>query len=124
MSTQYEILTHMLLLLKSAELGFTRLSRTEYLIYRIKILLLKHERHSTAELNRICPVATLEHLNRLIAGVTAHDSSRGMVQQLEAELEQVIRRFEETLGSEAGPDETEVPIPVRSVPPITLDGGQ
>jgi hypothetical protein len=99
MSAQYEILTQMLLLLKTAELSFTRLSRSEYLIYRIKILLLKRERSSDAELNRLCPVVTLERLHQLLSETAAHGSTRPAVERLEEELERLILHFEENIPS-------------------------
>jgi hypothetical protein len=104
MNAQYELLTKMLKLLKTSDLRFTRMSRVEYLIYRIKILLLRHERCSAAELHRLCPIAALEDLHRLIVESANHDSALTLVQQLEAGLEQVALRFEEPLvGVKAAP---------------------
>jgi len=98
MTAQYDLLTKMLKLLKTTDLRFTRMARVEYLIYRIKILLLRHERSSTIELNQLCPIATLESLLRLITESADHeDSALALVQQLETALEQIALRFEEPL---------------------------
>jgi hypothetical protein len=99
MNAQYELLTKILKLLKTTELRLSRMVRVEYLIYRIKILLLRHERSSAAELNRLCPIADLEGLHRLVAESTGFDASQTLQLQLQLEesLEQIALRFEGAL---------------------------
>jgi hypothetical protein len=91
MNKQYEMITTLQRMFHPNTIGDVRRLKLEFLIYRLKRLLLARERFSYEEMEMICPMHELEELKTLF---TRMDTVPETVDQLENGFRKIIARME------------------------------
>lgn len=95
MSRQYLLLSEILTLLKKSPF-VSHLLRTETLIYHLKLVLLTAERCGSREINRVCPIESLQDLQRLILDTKTTSTTPDQIESL---LKNLIQQVESALPS-------------------------
>ena len=91
MNEHYEMVTSLQRMFSPNTIGDIRRLRLEFLIYRLKRLLLMSESCSNTEMALICPLEELEGMKSLFLQMTTHPES---LDALEDGFKRIISRFE------------------------------
>ena len=91
MNKQYEMVTTLQRMFHPNTIGDVRRLKLEFLIFRMKRLLLARERFGLAELERVCPMHELEELKELFNRMNALPDT---LEELESGFRRIIGRME------------------------------
>lgn len=91
MNKQYEMVTSLQRMFHPNTIGDVRRLKLEFLIFRLKRLLLARERFGNAEMDRVCPMRDLEELKELF---TRMNSVPETLEELESGFRKIISRME------------------------------
>lgn len=91
MNKQYEMISTLQRMFNPNTIGDVRRLKLEFLIYRLKRLLLMRETYSFEEMEMICPMHELEELKTLFVQMKTIPDS---LEQLENGFKRIIARME------------------------------
>lgn len=91
MNKQYEMVTSLQHMFHPNTIGDVRRLKLEFLIYRLKRLLLAREQYSYEEMEMICPMHELEEMETLFARMDALPET---LEQLENGFRKIIGRMD------------------------------
>lgn len=94
MPKQYDIISQILRMIKEACFSRDAELRFEFLLYRLKLLILKQDRFGMPDISLVCPVEDLEQLRALIEKAQTRQDAEATRQVIEDRLAELVRRMD------------------------------